>query len=62
MCLPPELPLQVKLHRPDGLLGFSQGATAAALFLADLTQPEVRAQLEGVPPPGFGILIAPFVP
>ncbi|KAG2497705.1 hypothetical protein HYH03_004442 [Edaphochlamys debaryana] len=50
-------------HQPDGLLGFSQGATAAALLLADVAGEggdsggrEAAARLK------CAILVAPFLP
>jgi len=49
-------------HAPvDGLLGFSQGAAAAAWVLADLGRGEV-ALPPGVPPLRLAILAAGFVP
>ncbi|PNH00415.1 Ovarian cancer-associated-like protein 2, partial [Tetrabaena socialis] len=64
-------------HQPDGLLGFSQGATAAALLLAHLAEaaPGTGAEATGeaAPPSGAGplpplprlkvaILVAGFMP
>ncbi|KAL6760299.1 alpha/beta-hydrolase [Haematococcus lacustris] len=57
-----ELVAAIRQHQPDGVLGFSQGATAAALLLADLQQPPSLELLQGVTPPGFTICIAGFVP
>eukprot|EP00798_Chlamydomonas_sp_ICE-L_P016257 gene16257-22433_t len=51
----------VRIHRPDGILGFSQGATATALFLASLD-----AARESIGPdaklPSFAILVSGFLP
>jgi hypothetical protein len=46
----------IKEHRPDGVLGFSQGAAAGALLLSCLCTEEAAGQLEeaGVQPPRCG--------
>lgn len=48
----------IKQHRPDGILGFSQGAAATALLMACLA----KADLGDTPPPKFAIMIAGFLP
>eukprot|EP00195_Chlamydomonas_chlamydogama_P011637 CAMPEP_0202913136 /NCGR_PEP_ID=MMETSP1392-20130828/59652_1 /ASSEMBLY_ACC=CAM_ASM_000868 /TAXON_ID=225041 /ORGANISM="Chlamydomonas chlamydogama, Strain SAG 11-48b" /LENGTH=261 /DNA_ID=CAMNT_0049604281 /DNA_START=140 /DNA_END=925 /DNA_ORIENTATION=+ len=48
----------IKEHRPDGILGFSQGATATALLLACLP----KVDLGDVPHPKFAIMVAGFLP
>lgn len=50
---------ELNAHRPDALLGFSQGATAAALLLAALTR---DGQGSGQHVPRFAILVGGFVP
>ncbi|KAG1662004.1 hypothetical protein FOA52_012175 [Chlamydomonas sp. UWO 241] len=54
----------IKEHRPDGILGFSQGAAAGAMLLSCLCTEEAAGQLEeaGVQPPRFAVLIAGFLP
>lgn len=51
-------------HAPDGLLAFSQGATAAAILLAALQRDERegKGQKEGVSLPKFAILVGGFFP
>ncbi|KAF8055937.1 dfr1 [Scenedesmus sp. PABB004] len=49
-------------QRPDGLLGFSQGATAAALFLAALRTAQRDGRDLDVPLPKFCIAVAGFLP
>lgn len=63
-------------HRPDGIMGFSQGATATALYLADATlranagtpaaadgteAPQKEHQV-AAPLPRFAIIISGFLP
>ena len=49
----------LRTHAPvDGLLGFSQGATAAALLLVEL----VTHPVSGLTPPGFAVLAGGFLP
>jgi hypothetical protein len=47
-------------HQPEGLFGFSQGATAAALFLAHLKQQQREGGDLLVPKPKFAILVGGF--
>jgi hypothetical protein len=44
--------------RPDGLLGFSQGATAVALFLAQLAQEQAAGRDRAVPLPRFAVMVS----
>ncbi|GBF87771.1 hypothetical protein Rsub_00482 [Raphidocelis subcapitata] len=52
----------LRQHSPDGLLGFSQGATAAALLLAQLAERQAGGHDLDVRPPRFAILCAGFLP
>jgi predicted esterase len=45
-----------------GLLGFSQGAAAGALFLSDLDERQARGEALDVPRPAFAVLCAGFLP
>jgi hypothetical protein len=47
----------LRRHSPDGLLGFSQGATAAALLLAQLAERQAEGRDLDVRPPRFAILV-----
>lgn len=49
----------LRQHRPDGLFGFSQGATAAALLLAQLKRRQANGLDLDVPAPRFAILVSP---
>lgn len=50
---------ELNAHRPDALLGFSQGATAAALLLASLAAGQEQQEQHV---PRFAILAGGFVP
>ncbi|KAG2436656.1 hypothetical protein HXX76_006184 [Chlamydomonas incerta] len=52
----------IKEHSPDGLLGFSQGATAAALLLAHLAAPGGAAAAEQQQRLKCAVLVAGFLP
>lgn len=52
---------ELNVHRPDALLGFSQGATAAALLLASLAQQQEQ-QEEQQHVPRLAILAGAFLP
>jgi len=45
-----------------GLVGFSQGAAAGALFLSDLAERQARGECRDVPFPAFAVLCAGFLP
>lgn len=55
---------ELNAHRPDAVLGFSQGATAAALLLASLAQQEQQEQEEQEQQhvPRVAILAGAFLP
>jgi hypothetical protein len=48
----------LRQHRPDGLFGFSQGATATALFLASLLTAQRQGRDLDVPLPKFCIVVS----
>eukprot|EP00879_Flechtneria_rotunda_P030937 GHRR01033694.1.p1 GENE.GHRR01033694.1~~GHRR01033694.1.p1 ORF type:complete len:233 (+),score=40.02 GHRR01033694.1:1498-2196(+) len=48
----------MKQHQPEGLLGFSQGATAAALFAASLQLAQRQGRDLDVPVPKFCIVVS----
>eukprot|EP00882_Tetradesmus_deserticola_P004885 GHRQ01005148.1.p1 GENE.GHRQ01005148.1~~GHRQ01005148.1.p1 ORF type:complete len:317 (+),score=116.84 GHRQ01005148.1:352-1302(+) len=52
----------LRQQQPDGLFGFSQGATAAALFLAALQTAQRQGKDLDVPLPKFCIVCAGFLP
>ncbi|KAI8465446.1 MAG: alpha/beta-hydrolase [Monoraphidium minutum] len=52
----------LRAHAPDGIFGFSQGATAAALLLAQLQRRRSNGLDLDVPLPTFAILCAGFLP
>ncbi|KIY94360.1 hypothetical protein MNEG_13602 [Monoraphidium neglectum] len=52
----------LRAHAPDGVLGFSQGATAVALLLAQLKRRQDRGLDLDVPAPRFAVLVAGFLP
>lgn len=52
----------LRQQQPDGLFGFSQGATAAALFLAALQTAQRQGRDLDVPLPKFCIVCAGFLP
>lgn len=52
----------LRRHAPDGVLGFSQGATSAALLLAQLQRERAEGRDLDVPPPRFGVLVSGFMP
>jgi hypothetical protein len=47
----------LRAHAPDGVLGFSQGATAVALLLAQLKRRQDRGLDLDVPAPRFAVLV-----
>lgn len=54
---------ELNVHRPDAVLGFSQGATAAALLLASLVQQDQEQQQEEEQyVPRVAILAGAFLP
>lgn len=48
----------LKEHAPDGVFGFSQGATAAALLMAQLLRRHGQGLDLDVPVPEFGVLVS----
>lgn len=52
----------LRATQPDGLLGFSQGATAASLFLASLKLAQQQGRDLDVPMPRLAIMCAGFLP
>lgn len=52
----------LRSHKPDGLFGFSQGATATALFLASLLTAQQQGRDLDVPLPRFCVVCAGFLP
>jgi hypothetical protein len=48
----------LRQHRPDGLFGFSQGATATALFLASLLTAQRQGKDLDVPLPKFCVVVS----
>lgn len=52
----------LRQQQPDGLFGFSQGATAAALFLAALQTAQRQGRDLDVPLPKFCLVCAGFLP
>jgi len=53
---------ELNAHRPDAILGFSQGATAAALLLASLAQQQRAQEEQEQHVPRFAILAGGFLP
>ena len=45
-------------HPQEGVFGFSQGATAAALFMAQLAQQQREGKDLHVPKPKFAVLVS----
>lgn len=48
----------LRQHRPDGMFGFSQGATATALFLASLLTAQRDGKDLDVPLPKFCVVVS----
>jgi hypothetical protein len=48
----------LRSHKPDGLFGFSQGATATALFLASLLTAQRQGRDLDVPLPRFCVVVS----